>query len=187
LEAESIVLDARCEDGQFLGTVLRLGAVYGTRMKGNYQRLLTALARGGLIPLRGGGNRRTLIYDKDVARAILLAVRHPLAAGRVYNVTDGSFYTVSEIIEAICQALGRQPPRFFLPASLVRFGVGIVEDIAGKGGWRLPLGRASIDTYMQDIAVQGNRIREELDFRPQYDLAAGWQDAVAEMRDRGDL
>ena len=42
--AEQIVLNARGVDGQPLGTVLRLGAVYGSRIKGNYERLTRALA-----------------------------------------------------------------------------------------------------------------------------------------------
>ena len=42
--AEQIVLNARGADGQPLGTVLRLGAVYGSRIKGNYERLTRALA-----------------------------------------------------------------------------------------------------------------------------------------------
>jgi len=41
--AEQIVLNARGADGQPLGTVLRLGAVYGSRIKGNYERLTRAL------------------------------------------------------------------------------------------------------------------------------------------------
>ena len=51
--AEQIVLDARGADGQPLGTVLRLGAVYGSRIKGNYERLTRALSGnryGGHIP-----------------------------------------------------------------------------------------------------------------------------------------
>jgi UDP-glucose 4-epimerase len=39
LAAEKIILNARGADGQPLGTVLRLGAVYGSRIKGNYERL----------------------------------------------------------------------------------------------------------------------------------------------------
>ena len=81
LDAERIVLAAKREDGQPLGTVLRLGAVYGSRIKGNYRRLLLALARGRFVPIGPGTNRRSLVYDKDVARAALLAVRHPDAAG----------------------------------------------------------------------------------------------------------
>ena len=44
LSAEQIVLNSRGADGQQLGTVLRLGAVYGSRIKGNYERLMRALA-----------------------------------------------------------------------------------------------------------------------------------------------
>jgi len=43
--AEQIVLNARGGGGQPLGTVLRLGAVYGSRIKGNYERLTHALAQ----------------------------------------------------------------------------------------------------------------------------------------------
>jgi nucleoside-diphosphate-sugar epimerase len=42
--AEQIVLNARGADGQPLGTVLRLGAVHGSRIKGNYERLVCSLA-----------------------------------------------------------------------------------------------------------------------------------------------
>ena len=67
--AEQIALNARGADRQPLGTVLRLGAVYGSRIKGNYERLTHALARNRFIPLGNGLNRRTLVYDKDVGRS----------------------------------------------------------------------------------------------------------------------
>ena len=121
LAAEQIVLNAKGADGQPLGTVLRLGAVYGSRIKGNYERLTHALARHRFIPIGNGLNRRTLVYDKDVGRAAVLAVSHPAAAGRVFNVTDGGFHTLNEIIESICSALGRKPPRLSLPVGPTRY------------------------------------------------------------------
>ena len=81
-------------DGQPLGAVLCLGAVYGSRIKGNYERLTHAMARNRFIPIGNGLNRRMLVYDKDVGRAAVLAVSHPAAAGRVFNVTDGEFHTL---------------------------------------------------------------------------------------------
>jgi nucleoside-diphosphate-sugar epimerase len=62
--AEQIVLNAKGADGQPLGAVLRLGAVYGARIKGNYERLMRALAgnRGtqhllhGNLGTRNGGD-----------------------------------------------------------------------------------------------------------------------------------
>jgi len=119
LAAEQIVLNAKRNGGQPLGTVLRLGAVYGSRIKGNYERLTHALARNRFIPIGSGLNRRTLVYHQDVGRAAALAISHPAAAGRVFNVTDGKFHILKEIIESICSALGRKPPRLSLPVGTV--------------------------------------------------------------------
>ncbi len=185
--AEQIVLNARGAEGQPLGTVLRLGAVYGSRIKGNYQRLVRSLARGRFSPVGKGANRRSLVYDKDVARAAVLAATHDAAAGKIFNVSDGCFHTLNEIIETICDALGRRPPGFALPVSPVRRAAGLMEDGAHLFGLQAPVTRATIDKYTEDIAVDSRRIRDELGFVPQYDLAAGWQETVGEMRQQNNL
>jgi nucleoside-diphosphate-sugar epimerase len=187
LTAERILLDAAGSDGQPVGVALRVGAVYGSRMKGNYRRLVLSLARGRFMPVGAGANRRTLVYVKDAARAAVLAMHHPAAAGRVYNVSDGQFHTLREIVEAICAALGRTPPRFSLPVGLVRLGAGVFEDTARLVGRKSPVGRASIDKYTEDVAVSSQRIQTELGFMPQFDLTRGWQETVNEMRQAGDL
>jgi len=181
LAAEKIVLNAGGADGQPLGTVLRLGAVYGSRIKGNYERLTHALARNRFIPIGNGLNRRTLIYDKDVGRAAALAVSHPAAAGRVFNVTDAGFHTLNEIIESICAALGRKPPRLSLPAGPTRSLVGFVEKGCQAMGLKPPVTKAIIDKYTEDIAVDGSLIQKELGFVPRYDLKDGWEETIREM------
>lgn len=187
LDAERIVLAAKRKDGEPLGTVLRLGAVYGVRVKGNYKRLVNAIARGHFVPIGRGENRRTLIYDRDVARAALLALKHQDAAGRIFNVTDGQFHTLNEIILTIYEALGRKSPWLTLPVGPMRLVVGIVEDIARFIGLSPPVSRATIDKFTEDIAVDSHRIRDELGFVPQYDLMAGWKETIQEMRHAGML
>ncbi len=187
LAAERIVLGATSSSGERIGTVLRMGAIYGARIKGNYRRLVELLARRRFVPIGDGRNRRTLVYDRDVGRAAVLALEHPMAAGRVYNVTDGRFHAISEIVGAICSAMGRRPPRIALPAGPVRAVAGILEDTAGLFRLALPIGRATIEKYLEDIAVSGQRIQDELGFRPQYDLMTGWRETIAEMRHAGDL
>ena len=187
LKAERIVLAAEQKGGKPLGSVLRLGAVYGARIQGNYQRLLQAIARGRFLPIGRGDNRRTLVYDRDVARAALLALEHPEAAGKIFNVSDGECHTLNDIISAICQALGRKPPGFSLPMGPVRFAVGLVEDTAGLMRVSPPITRAAIDKYTEDVAVDGSRIRKELGFTPLYGLSAGWHATIQEMRRAGSL
>ena len=187
MEAEKIVLGARRADGQPLGTVLRFGAIYGSRIKGNYQRLLRTLARGRFIPIGDGKNRRTLIYEKDVARAAVLASEHPAAAGRIYNVSDGQFHTLNEIIKTMCETLSRTPPRISLPVAPVRLAAGMFEDATRLIGFRSPIVRATIDKYTEDIAADSSRIQTELGFKPHFDLKTGWQETIGEMRQMGYL
>ncbi|HNZ11066.1 MAG TPA: NAD-dependent epimerase/dehydratase family protein [Smithellaceae bacterium] len=187
VEAERIVLSAKRADGKPLGTVLRLGAVYGTRIKGNYRRLLLSLARGRFIPIGAGTNRRTLVYDKDAARAAVLALRHPDCAGEAFNITDGRFHEMNTIIETLCGALGRLKPGWSVPVGPVRFLAGIIEDAGRLLGRTAPIVRATIDKYTEDVAVDGSRFQTRTGFSPKYDLAAGWRETVAEMKQTGEL
>jgi nucleoside-diphosphate-sugar epimerase len=185
--AEQIVLDAKDEKGQRLGTVLRLGAVYGPRIKGNYERLSHALARYRFIPIGKGLNRRTLVYDKDVGRAVVLAVSHPRAEGQIFNVTDGEYHALNDIIQCICSALGRKPPSFSLSAGLSRILGGGIEKGCHLLGLNPPAVRAMIDKYTEDIAVDGTFIQKELGFVPRYNLKSGWKETIKELKQTGNL
>ena len=187
LAAEQLVLQARRRDGQPLGTVLRPGAVYGARVKGNYQRLVQAVRRGRFIPIGDGRNRRTLIHDRDLAQAVVLAAQRPTAAGQLYNVSDGHFHTLNQIINAICGALGRRPPRFSVPLGPARMAAGLLENGLRLLGQTSPIGSAVIDKYTEDVAVDSRRIQTELGFVPRFDLYAGWRETIREMRQNGEL
>jgi UDP-glucose 4-epimerase len=187
LDAEEIVLAAKDAHGRPIGTVLRLGAVYGSKMKGNYRRLVHALATGRFIPVGKGSNRRTLIYDRDVARAAVLAAVHPDAAGLIFNVTDGQFHTMRSIIETLCGALDRRPPHLTLPAEPVRVLAGLLEDSGRMFGLHSPVTRATVDKYTEDMAVEGKHFCTLTGFIPQYNLEAGWCETVAEMRQSGEI
>jgi len=181
LAAEAHVLAARRSTGEALGVVLRPAAVYGTRVKGNYQRLLYALARGRFLPIGKGTNRRTLVYDRDLAAAALLALQHPAAAGSIYHVTDGTVHTLQAIMAAICGALGRRPPCAYVPIAPVRGAMALLEDGCALVGRNAPLGRATLDKYLAEITVDGSRMQQELGFVPRYALAAGWAELIQEL------
>lgn len=187
LAAERLVLGSAAGAGSGPpATILRLAAVYGPRVRGNYRQLLHALARGRFVPIGPGANRRTLVHEEDAARAAVLAARHFAAAGEIFSVTDGGSHTLAEIIDAMCAALGRRPPRLRLPAGPVRAAAGITERAAALAGRRLPLGQA-VDKYLEEVIVDGRRLIERLGFQPRFALEAGWRQTVEVMRREGSL
>ena len=157
--------------------VLRLAAVYGRHVKGNYRRLVRSIQRGLFIRLGRGTNRRTLVHEQDVARAAILASERA-ATGRIYNVTDGYVHELRDIVKAISAAVGRRVIPGYLPVAPARFTIGMIEDAFRLTGRKPPIDRHTVDTLLEDVAVSGERFRVELGFRPTFDLTSGWRDAL---------
>jgi UDP-glucose 4-epimerase len=178
--AEAIVLAAPG------GVVLRLAAVYGPRIKGNYRSLLRAIARGRFLPIGAGANRRTLIFEEDAARAALVVAGNDRARNRIFNVSDGEIHTVSEIIASIYRAVGKRPPNVRLPVSIVRGALFAAEWAFAAIGRRARIGRFTLDKYTEDIAVRSDRLRQ-LGFVPRWRMDDGWREAVRVLRERGEI
>jgi UDP-glucose 4-epimerase len=180
LQSEHIARNARRQDGEPLATVLRFAAVYGPGVRGNYRTLVHALQKRRFVPIGSGRNRRTLVHERDAARAIVHVLGIPSAAGETYNVTDGRIHTTDDIVGAICAALRRPAPRLHVPRG-VAFALAALYD-------RLPSRRADrislferLQRYTEDVAVEGSRLRLELGFVPVFSLEEGWADAVRAM------
>ena len=75
-----------------------------------------------------------------------------------------------------------KPPLLSLPAGPMRTLAGLIANGAGLLGRKSPITRETVDKYTEDIAVDGSLFQKEIGFMPQFDLKAGWVDAVKEMR-----
>jgi dTDP-L-rhamnose 4-epimerase len=96
------------------GVALRLFNVYGPgqALSNPYPGVLAIFASrilNGLRPMlfEDGQLRRDFVHVEDVARAFLLALEHPQAAGQVYNVGSGADRSILQIGEMLAQAMGR--------------------------------------------------------------------------------
>jgi UDP-glucose 4-epimerase len=181
VEAEQVALSVNNASGEALSVVLRLAAVYGPRIKGNYARLVSSLRRGWFVPVGRGNNRRTLVNVEDVATAALLGAEHEEAGGRVYNVTDGEFHRFKDIIAAISIAQGRRPPHWHLPIGPVKSVVSLLERMYVRAGKQPAVSRDLIDKILEDVAVSGDKIQRDLGFHPQIDLLTGWKQTIQFM------
>jgi UDP-glucose 4-epimerase len=177
-QAEEVVLS------EMPSVVLRLAAVYGPRMKGNYRRLLSALKNRHFVMVGNGLNRRTLVHVQDVCQAAILAAGQEVVLGQIYNVTDGGIHTFQQIVRAMCSALGRGYPKIRISQNSVYRMLGFVEDAFRLFGQKAPIGRFSVDKLLEDMAVRGDKIRTELGYRPIFDLETGWKNCVESMTNK---
>ena len=96
------------------GAALRLWNAYGPgqALSNPYTGVLAIFAsriHNGQSPVifEDGAQRRDFVHVGDVARAFLLALDHPAAAGGVFNIGSGEVRDVHEVATLLAEAMGR--------------------------------------------------------------------------------
>ncbi|UDL93472.1 SDR family NAD(P)-dependent oxidoreductase [Lichenihabitans sp. PAMC28606] len=96
------------------GVALRLWNAYGPgqALSNPYTGVLAIFAsrlHNGKSPIifEDGQQRRDFIHVEDVARAFLLALDHPKAAGGVFNIGSGEDRSVNDVATLLAEAMGR--------------------------------------------------------------------------------
>lgn len=153
--------------------ILRLSPVYGPRLKGSWERLVGAIARGRFLPVGNLNNVHSLTHVDDVARAAVLVAEHPDAIGRTLNLVGHESPAMGDILGAIYSAYGKQLPRVHIPPSLALLGALVMERSLGFINKRSPLPVESLHQLIEDEVYSAASLRA-LGFVPQVSLADGW-------------
>ncbi len=140
---------------------LRFFNVYGPRqaLSNPYTGVLAIFAArllNGRPPcvFEDGLQRRDFVSVRDAARACLLALEHPAAPGRVFNVGSGRAYTVREVAARMARVLGREDIE---PEITGRYRVGDIRHcVADIGAARAALGyepAVALDAGLNELAA----------------------------------
>ena len=160
LEAEEVLRRIAAETGLEV-VIIRPPLVYGPGVKANFYRLMRTVARGIPLPLGSISNARSLVYLGNLIDAIALCVKHPLAAGQTFLISDGDDVSTPELIRRIAAALG-QPARLFpFPPALMR--------LAG----RLTGRTSAVDRLLGSLCVDDTKIRKDLGWKPPFTMTEG--------------
>jgi nucleoside-diphosphate-sugar epimerase len=148
--------------------VVRPPLVYGPGVKGNFAQMLAAIAKHIPLPLASITNRRSLIYVKNLADALIVCATHPVAAGRTYLVCDGEDVSTPDLLRQLGAAMGCSA--YILPF---------------PPGWLRMLGKLSgksdqVERLLGSLQVDSGKIHRDLNWVPPYTLQQGLQ-ATAEM------
>ncbi len=141
--------------------ILRPPLVYGPGVKGNFLRLLQAVARGTPLPLASIRNQRSLVYVGNLVDAIVTCIDAPAAAGKTWLVSDSEDVSTPELIRKLAAALGKRPRLLPWPPALLH----CVATLFGK--------QAAVMRLTGSLVVDSGDLRRELGWQPRYSLDQG--------------
>jgi nucleoside-diphosphate-sugar epimerase len=183
-EAEELLL-AAVRERTIEVCCLRPANVYGLGMKGNLLTMIRLIERGVFPPLPTPGAAISLVGQRDLCEAALLAAAAPQANGKVYVVTDGRTYTMKGIEVSVRRALGRSVPRWQTPLFALWCGAAALEVLSRALRLRNAPGLRSYHAVTTDSVFSCENIQKELGYNP----AASFTDelpAILQQLTRGE-
>lgn len=159
-EAEDVLRQIGADTGMEI-VILRSPLVYGPGVKGNFLRLLRAVARSTPLPLGSINNRRSLVYIGNLVDAIITCMNAPAAAGKTYLVSDGEDISTPALIRKLAAAMGKTPRLLPCPPALLNFGAALL----GK--------RATAMRLTGSLTVDASDLQRKLGWQPRYSLDQG--------------
>lgn len=168
--AAEVVLTKAGDRKQIEVVILRPVNVYGVGMKGNIAGMISMIKSGSLPRLPALLSRISLLGVEDLAEALVLAAKSPEAAGKIYTLTDGQVYSISEIEIAIYEVLGKPLPNWRTPAMLLYMASAVAGLLSKLGLRDSSISTRTYRNLKSDNVFENDKICRELGFKPQEDL-----------------
>jgi 3beta-hydroxy-delta5-steroid dehydrogenase/steroid delta-isomerase len=186
--AEQAVLAANGQGG-LRTCALRPGGIYGPGEPFVLARMVEALSKG-LIAVKVGAGRALSdnVYVDDLVEAHLLAAERlepgAPAAGRAYFISDGRPTNTFEFFEPLFLALGRRPPRAWVPARPVYAAAHLAEWTHRLLGTPAPLlSRIEVRKIAWSHWFRIDAAARDLGWTPKVPLAEGLARCVPSIRE----
>lgn len=150
IEAEKIVA-AWCEAKNVPYAILRLPLIAGAGAPGNLEAMVRGIKKGYYFNIAGGRARKSMVMASCIPAAILPAV----AAGGIYNLTDGRHPSFRELSESIAYQLGKN-----MPPSIPGFLGSALAGLGSMIGKKAPLNKKNYKKMINDLTFDDSRARK---------------------------
>ena len=166
-------------------SIFRPPPVYGPRDTDMF-----ALFRGaklGVAPVYGSGqSRMSVIHIFDLADAIVESVEREHPTGSIFPIDDGADYSWVELSEMAGKAFDKRPWTIPIPGVAFKTAAHVSEWWGKLTDQAMIFSRDKVAEMEQDSWVCGNRrLREELDWRPEWPLERGAEQTARWYVDNG--
>lgn len=130
LEAEYIYKDWQKKTDDHTLVIVRPTVVFGENNRGNVYNLFRQIASGRFLMIGSGNNKKSMAYVENMTA--FLSYSTTLTKGlHIFNYIDKPDFSMNELTEVICSALGRKKNNIRIPYFLGVFG-GYCFDVLSK-------------------------------------------------------
>jgi nucleoside-diphosphate-sugar epimerase len=165
--------------GALEAVLLRPATVYGPGSSDVIGEIARAIRAGNMLLIDKGRAIAGLCYVENLIDAAVLALRHPAAPGRAFNLSDGVDVTWRRLTDDLAEGLGCSKVRWSLPYRLASaIGVSLEHAYrllrASTGLTLSPLlSRQAVQVLGIDQDFSTRLARETLGWEPRVDYATG--------------
>jgi nucleoside-diphosphate-sugar epimerase len=148
-------------------------AVYGPFDRA-FLGLFNCVKRGFALTIGREERWASLIYAKDLARAVLACLGSEKAVGNEYLIEDGHPHTWREVAAAVGESMHKSHVRVPIPPMVARAAGAVIGCAARWTGKPAFFDRDRLNDFLQPSwTCSSARIRAELGFAPHYTLEQG--------------
>jgi nucleoside-diphosphate-sugar epimerase len=173
--------------------IIRPDQIFGPGDQLHFGAMADRLRAGRGILVGTGDNFMPFVYVDDVVRGLLLGLDHDAAPGHAYNITNDQPLTQRQMLTAIAEETGVDPPARRVPYLALYAAGYLAERLASLApsalpGGRPPVTRLGVAFFATDNRYAIGRARSELGYRPVVSLrdgvalTAAWYRRRAEAR-----
>lgn len=153
IKAEEYILSHPDSEKQVY--ILRPCMIHGPGNKGNLNLLYNVVKKGIPWPLGAFENRRTFTSIDNLSFVISGLLTKDVPSG-IYNIGDDEALSTNELIEVICESLGKKAHIWKLPK-------GLMNGVAKVGGWlHLPLNPERLRKLTENYISSNAKIKAAL-------------------------
>jgi len=155
------------------GGVLRFPVVYGLLDRGNVAAPIKAVRKKQFFYFGDGNCLRSMISSKNAAEAAVSAAFEPKAANEVFCVTDGRDYTMNELVDCICGALGMNWRPWHVPVKIAELAGKIGDFVKKEAGIVLPIDSDRVRKLSRSLTFSCDKAKEVLGYEAVETLEEG--------------
>lgn len=140
-------------------TIFRMSVIYGPGYEYSFNLIFKMLKEGKMKILGDGKNHLTLISVDDIVDVVMISLQKQQGINNIFNITDGSTHTQSELMGMAAKMLNVPPPSSKVNAFVVKIMA------KAKG-----IDQAQIRFLLSNRIISIDKAHKELGFAPKHTI-----------------